>query len=429
MHPSPGQSTADSSNVMIVSVNGGAHYQNQSESMEIAFYRKSTGTLEMFDVDVKSKKPVMSAKNPELCLQCHGDDAKTEKGARPIFDPFGSWPRFVGGAVRCFGAEDKLQLHQQKLALEALRENPRFRCLDKSGLEDDLKKVALRPNDGPSPFRSTGAFEGFDGFLFEVNNLRIARLVKATPDYQAYKFAIVGAEECADDMFENLERWIPPAILARHNRLTTVDPEAARVRDPKDLRAMIAAAREAGRKYREAAEKNLVKDLANPQAGLNPAAKPFICQNPGLADAEKYIEELAGELPKYKNPVLRAYAIDQAFRRKPLEIRGATSPLARFLFEGRGIDMGYWAMEPTPGEYRIGFSIAASLRKLEPPFGELTAIWKKHENTVTGINLMDGGIHEEEDRFCKDLREASYRNLLRLPGGTLPAPPPAESAR
>jgi hypothetical protein len=415
-------------NVMLISVNGGAEYLSQKDSAEFMFYRKSAKRLELYDASKEHGRFALSGKNPGLCMSCHGEGSELEPkhGPHPIFDPFGNWPRFVGGGLKCFAEEDKVQIHQQRMALEAIRDNPRFRCLDRTKLEEDIKNLSLAEDNFERKVQSIGTLEGLDSFLFEVNNQRIVRVVRDTPDYDAYKYVIVAEQWC--DISAEIEEWIPPAALSNHNRMSSVKPEFTRVESAEQIKELIASAKLKAKEYREEFKKNLSATMADRKSGLNPTSLPFVCDKP--SDTEDDIEITPQFASDIKNPILRSYKIDSLFRRKPLEIRGGTSGTQRFLFEARGIDMASWGLEPTLGEYRIKNEIAEDLIRAESKSTPLGKLYAERARRIEKESSKKSGPPNDEIEawFCKQLKDASYKALLKLkPTG--PVQPAAKTAR
>lgn len=406
-------SAAQPQDVMILTVNGGAEYLNQRSNVEAAFYRAKSEKLEFYDGSIEGETMHLSGRNPEQCMICHGESGTESKyGSKSIFDPFGHWPRFVGGAVKCFPEEDKIQLYQQKLALKAVRDLPRFRCVDKEGIDEDIKKLEIGESREAS-LNTTGAFAGFDAFLFGINGKRVARIVRDTPDFEAYKYAIVGSEKCAD-FLDKFDSWIPKEIQKHHTQLATVSKAAASYKTEDDLKRIVEDAKARGAAQREKVKRTFEAVIGDKKNGLEPSSIPFACQNLNLADAEKGIEQLPAMIKTVHNDTLRKYFIDQMLKTKPLQIRGGTSAVTRYLFEGRGIDMSNWGMEPLPGEYKIGLAISSDLIAHEPESSVLKK-WDQERSSASRAFPMGGpGRTTPDHNFCSKLRKASHDALLRL---------------
>ena len=195
---------------MMMSFNGGEAYMNNSQSIEMAFVNPKNKEVEYFDLSfLENKSPHLSGKNPESCMSCHGEYGKEPKGgAKMIFDPFGNWPRFVGGADKCNPTEDKIQELVSDRALSSLNSNKQFECLD----------LAKMKKQG-SQF-SNGNIGGFDNAAaIHMENQR-ARWMASLPQYDRYKYYLAGAQVC---QITKLSDWIPQSIIRKNIKNLDVD--------------------------------------------------------------------------------------------------------------------------------------------------------------------------------------------------------------
>lgn len=407
LHPSLVQHSKG--NQAIFSINGGASYLNNTQNVEMAFFRAQNERLEYIDIDFSSGKYAPLKTNPKQCMQCHGlgDGGAPAEGPRPIFDPFGHWPRFVGGALKCNPAEDQLQLKAQRRALQAVRDNPRFRCLDRSQIDVDLAKLKLREAPGLSVIKTGNEnLSGFDSYLMTVNMKRVARLIRKTVDYDAYKFLIVGSEKC--NLFTALDEWIPMQVIAKHTNLSTISSDVTGIQTPEQMQALLqkkkALAIAAKRRMKQRlAVKNF--DEAQP---IEVSQLPLMCDGDSLNDTVNNLPTLMGYFP---NTAFRAFYIDQLLRTPPLQIRGSISPLLRFIFEGRGISMAHWSEDAVLGEYRTGGEIMPALLESEPRQSRLRQILALEETTEKEVSRTERETLKR--KVCDGLREASFEALSR----------------
>jgi len=86
----------------------------------------------------------------------------------------------------------------------------------------------------------------------------------------------------------------------------------------------------------------------------------------------------------------------------------------RFLFEGRGIDMGAWGMEPATNEYRISFDVTEDLIRSEKSGSLLRAIYVKYEKASGSPASKLNDFDQAQDKLCAELRQASFQALSRL---------------
>lgn len=195
---------------LALSINTGAPKLLQGNAVEMAAPDPQTKDLNYFDLPFGEKGFPHVAKNPKLCLSCHGEYEKIPlAGPKSIFDVFPHWPRFVGGAFSCNANDDKLQSIVSMAARDAILSNPRFKCLDKSLVE---------PNDINNPevekrfLAARAKVEAFDAELFKISTARINRITSAHPSFQKLKFIIMGHKLFCDVKFS---RWIPKDELDR----------------------------------------------------------------------------------------------------------------------------------------------------------------------------------------------------------------------
>lgn len=389
-----GQTDIVGKSAMVLTANGGAPDLNQSQSIEIAYYRHDTKKLEFYDFNFAEKKPQLSGKNPDACMACHGDESAQEPaaGPRPIFEPFGHWPRFVGGAKHCNAIEDKLQVLVQKKAVASVEQNPRFRCLDKNSLTT-LRAEAEQFN--------ANRLSSFDSALFDINSKRVAHIVRETPDYESYKYALVGIEKCTPF---SVEAWIPPRVLALHTNESSISSDVAHIRNEADFKSVL----EARKKEAQQARAGQARLLNDPdklfKEGFEPSSSAFSCDND---ENRNFVPSLPAIEAMFKNPTVRAYLIEQSLTQPPLQIRGNTAFLPRFIFEGRGLSMRRW-IEDVHDDYRTGIDFTEELIRLEPANSELSKIMKtdEAEKSKSGTST--------DSRKCQALQKASLKALSAL---------------
>lgn len=309
----------------ILSVNGGAKDLNQTSNIEILSDNSQTREVELYDIEVRPKGPVLSERNPPLCMSCHGDYGIAGVGGpHPNFEPSLSWKRFIGGSFTCNETEQKYHKLLDQKAIQAIQENPRFKCLGK--------------NNSTGPFDAGNFLSTLDNRLDILNSRRVAKIIRSTPEYERFKYAIIGSNLCVNRGGPKLKisEWVPEKILKKmsHDSFLT-----------KNLQSSV----------------SLKNGLANEISHLKEADQKSTAQM--LAAIEKI---KIGEIPEFLsspsnfltcvnhltpgslvqglgsgNELLDRYILDR-------RIKGSLDGFTRFLFETRGIDTGTWEMSLLP---------------------------------------------------------------------------------
>lgn len=160
------------------------------EFREITFPQNSQGKIEF------------SAPNPKACLDCHGGN-----DPRPNWHPYPSWPGAFGSQDDIVGDKfdnfketfptrhsrydfdqgRKEALYVDKLKLAA-KTHPRYKFLENLNTHYDYPGELDRLKGTPN--------SNLTGRLADLNFQRIARKIKTIPNYQTFKYAILGAIDC-----------------------------------------------------------------------------------------------------------------------------------------------------------------------------------------------------------------------------------------
>ena len=416
MHPSVSQQDLDK-DVMVFSANCGAEGMNQKNNLEMVFYRKSNEKLEFADADYGKQFVHVSGKNPKACMECHGEFGKEPpEGPRPIFDPFGHWPRFVGGPSSCNPVEDKLQIEKQQRAIESVIANPRFRCLNQDTLKSILEKIKSGEKN-LNVFTSAGrGLVPFDSFFFDINSKRVVRMIRKTPHFDKYKFLLVGQDYC--DALK-VEEWMPKHVIEQHNNLSSVAPDVAHIRTRKDLENVISKRKEQAAARIRFTGQQMNDPVKSKSMPLDPSTSVFACEKDENKDAALNLPESAFRI---ENPVLRAYYIEQTLNQMPLQIRGNLGSYLRFLFDGRGISTEFWSVDDAPGDRRAGVDIAGAIESAERKGSELDKIMRPWQELPAFP--AEGEREKAMAKVCAGLKRASMEALSKIPpssGGKDPA--------
>ena len=416
-------STADGGSPLkcVLSINGGESTLNNASNLEFMCNDRSRAQVEFTDVDFSTGRPVVNGGNPPACMGCHGTDgAAGPGGPHTIFDPEGAWIRFVRGGGACNDDEAALQLAIEGAAKAAMRENPRYRCLD------------LRPGNG-NPFDvrglpGTSTIENFDLAVSELNERRLAQLTVTTPNYDRYKYAIAGHEFCFFTEANALEGWLPDSVLAKHDSRASLLPVIA---DSTDLigtvRASLVRQESENASLRAGVRAATVAVRAGRAPEFKIATNAMSCPFNSLSGAVDGLSKKLGQ-----SPTVNRFLADSLLR----GFRGLEfNPILRFLLEGRGIDMSGWSMDPTPGDYRRAPDrLLGHLLDLEPVGSEL----KKLQPEMLALNLgqkqytvgaMTNDTFSERDskrkKLCAKLKALSMKAFAadaKKGEGGLPVP-------
>ncbi len=316
--------------------------------------------VEYYDISLAAKHPQMSLANPQLCMQCHAVDINDlNQGLRLPFESPSTWTRFVNGVFNQCGNEIQYLRTLSDIAMTALQTNPQYRCLDKTGKND--------PKDwGTFRGHQFSQLSDLDQNIADLNDREVAKRIRQTPEYERYKYAILGSIRC--DLFRP-EDWLPEAVIRRNNDMSSLD---SRVRDSTDLTATyISILKEQKEKARlvsnyehQATERLKKGELPEFEIETNSAHcvdKPL----PTAAELKFDIDFLP------ENPIIAKYKIDsqlKGFRDSNVDYG------FRYLFESRGIDTLPWQTAPAPSLfYRSHRFLVRHMLRLDPALQKLQA--------------------------------------------------------
>jgi hypothetical protein len=359
------------------SVNGGHHSLRQSKSYELALVDPERGTLNLYDIDFSSGKPVMHGPNPPTCLACHGNNGQASgNGPHLIFDGPTIWPRFVKGLDFLDPIDSRptpiwlrTYLNRLNAASEtALKSNPRFKCLN--------------PNVPTVGFQNE-----LDHMIDKLNRVRVAEEAIQSKDYDKFKYAIAGSLTCpkmTDDIDcqlkgleaqSNTQRsqcnsWIGTRTLREMIDTSTLAPW---VKDAKSKEELDRIALERFNERR--ADVKNEAETSNRTGALE--RMQFIFRARMLSERKHLLPENLNHL---QSMLLRRFATDS-------EDQSATlNPTTRFLFESRRIPISSWSTEIVGGYQRQSVGIF-ELQKREPAGGSLNSVLNKTGDTCENLRL------------------------------------------
>lgn len=339
----------------IFSINSGASHLEQKDAVEMMFNDREKG-LAYVDFDFAGGKSHVSKRNPELCMSCHGNNGKVPaNGPRPIFD-VGPWPRFLMEAPPSEDRNTSRELVGQHLCPEraklesllenksanAINNNPRYACI----------KNLPRINIGD-----------LDVALQNLNIKRIINFIRATPDYDKFKYVIAAAETCSD--FDP-DKYIPKSVLDKMKNQDSIDKDLKSLNSPGQLIEYL------DRKHMALNQKANIHDKA-----LAPLHNKITANQPIDLGDDLSASRFCSDTPtKYKdfetaensffpsnNVIYNRYKADS-------QVVGTGVSNLRYIFESRGIDISEWNMRATGG-YERSYVLTAALRESEPAGSEL----------------------------------------------------------
>lgn len=304
----------------ILSVNGGLPGQAQNNSLEVMFNRpQNSAQLELRDFEFKQGSVHMSGANPETCMNCHSVVENDSHGPRAIFEPFDQWTRFVDGVDPCSPNEFEFYKEVRKTTLESVKQNSRFRCL-KPEVFDQL------------PSRLTH----LDGALTQFQSRRMAQMIRQTPDFQTYKYALVGLGFCQliDKKYQDPETWIPEQVKSQHQSREFMLPV---VRNSKDVwKTMKQEIDKSVAEFKviDAKQSPVIEQIRKGKEVDLPIFRGSHCRPD---------DQLRSEIPKS----LERWHVDASLR----GFRGQMDAVhLRYFFDGRGIDTSNWNRGALPGD-------------------------------------------------------------------------------
>lgn len=359
-----------------LSINGGHPDLNQSNSVEMVLVDDKTGEVTLHDIAFTKDGAKVSEPNPPLCLKCHGNPPHL------IFEGPTQWPRFVNGMTTEIQAPqefaggvsqsmvEKYFTSKETVAKKALKENPRYRCLTK-----DVPGVNFLIE--------------LDDAIEEQNEKRIAEQVRKSKDFDRFKLAMFGQQECPSAR-EDLDcqlgggnacrSWLAPEAIRELTQVATLRESVAHALNNEEL------------------FKAIREEKARPNASFaTEMAKPLKAEGRLRSVSEKltvgnmrgHANEAEELLKKYQSLIMRKYLADQY-------LSGSAIPGGlRLLFEARGISMSDWGTDIVAGYERLRVSGPALMRHEADPDlrGKLTKLF-----------LAAG---EEKKLLCEDLRKRS----------------------
>lgn len=416
---------------LALSLNSGHASMNQADSVEMAYRDPATGELQFFDLDFKHlafDKPLQ--KNPETCMNCHGNAGKVPPGGpKYIFDPFSHWPRFVGGTEGCSVSEDALQKIAEQKAVHAIKNKKQYECLDQSLLESNPDETTSR---GRYPELSSKLAE-FDSGMSKHQTKQSTTWARSLPEFEKYKYMLVAENWCHPF---KLRDWMPKHVYLAKAKNLDID---ARLQRQGDLLQVFDEAMKdeyaSTVKIRAAQRRLLNQPELIGKVGIAPNMSALACSD----SSQTSIFQMAVEQSRFsskdfadRDPEL-LLALDSTLRNNPIG-QSTLSRAARFFLEGEGHGTFMAEASFRPGDrVKAGLAELLSDEKRTSELGELFERKEPHLRSrdgpgeTTPICKTEGEVEfcaRNPKTLCEDLKVLSLNAFRDAPSSKFPTKAP-----
>ncbi len=334
----------------------------------------------------------ISSPNPAKCTQCHGIPA------RPVFPSYPLWVGFYGFAN---GKVDPLEevKYKELEVVSKKNKNSRYHRYDFS-------------NPSPQLFMRN---EGLNDILGNINSAIIARKIKATKNFQSYKYAIYASLiNCKDS----------PSFLGSNlnDHIQSIDENF-----------------KISKKWSSVEIQNRLKQIVSSQRlfkldhWLYPTDSSgydnffskygdYVYSRPKRL-SEDFVQEIQKNFIDHMklvggpHPFLTTLATDTFDMQSDYERMYYTPTLLRLIFEARGIPLNTWALDLTQPTYRFHMTLQNIIHHLgstdpEPLIKELLSI------SIKGNEGISSGLTpelNENKSICDKLKIVSTKKMAALP--------------
>jgi len=364
----------------VLTFNGGDAYLNEPLNIEMGFL-KDNKKFEIYDIEFYKRFAQMSEKNPTRCLRCHADSNNME--ARPFFHMNGS-ASFVTGPTPCSIEEDELQNKAQSMALQAIVKNPRFSCLDRAQAAKAQATLGNQEKNHKLQGTYTENLKRLQELFSRFEKNRLAQLIRSSPNYASYRFALIGAELCPG--FKPSE-WLPAEILSQHNVFSSLNPELAGIDNEDQYREALDKLKSEQEGRARGLKRILKSEFDLKRGSFRPAYQSWLCAND--SDFEKWREVKLSNEPRER--AFAKFQMDTKMRIFPKNERADITAALRFLLDGRGIDTSAWTLSFNPKE---------DLHPFEPVAIDLVALETQGRDSPL------------KDKSCENLKANSLKAFI-----------------
>ena len=390
-------------NIMF-SISGGDQSEPQANSIEVMINNNRAKKLELFDIEYTAEgRRHSSKKNPELCMSCHGNYGEiTTGGPRPIFSKL-PWQRMTTQGV---GSEcthqGGFQKEARRITYEAIKNNPRFRCLPPPGNEND-----------------TNIFD--DESLERINFRRVGLEMRRNPIFRDVKNFLMGVRggclvyfNVKTLQFENnsdVQDWFPKEYMSENTELLMVDSRLKETRNDKEVKDLVVSEidlfHEQGKQEEQEFKKMLEDLIAGGSPSISSYPKMTKCET---ADSHKRsFEKLQNTISGYPKNV-KIYIYDMVLKsmkngRFHAGIELIKNSFIRWAYESSGVNTVGWDMSLIPNYSRTMVPVINRFSEYEP------------YNSIFG-NFEASGGSLKKDEFhasCRELMEKSLNAKVITP--------------
>ncbi|MGE0616583.1 MAG: hypothetical protein AB7P04_13185 [Bacteriovoracia bacterium] len=197
---------------------------NGFENLELIEFQADTHEFRFFEVTRQNGRLAISEPNPAKCYECHG-----QADLRPNWEPYDTWPGAFGSFDdRLYGGQPSenngyfdfkrtnpaLELSQLKEFIVTAGAHPRYRHLQNLAASYEAGRSTSFDRQLDLPRMTKVRHNGNLTTLIARKNLkRVVRLMKQTPDYAAYKYAILGAWKCPSGDHDKPWDFVPSTLV------------------------------------------------------------------------------------------------------------------------------------------------------------------------------------------------------------------------
>lgn len=166
----------------IVAFNGNPNYSGY-DKLEMIQFDRPTAKFRFFDTYRDSNNAIKVQEQTTNCTTCHETDL------RPNWQPYAEWPGTYGSIDDALQAREspKDEITNLKEFLKTAESHPRY-----SVLVDLVDGYKLPGTMRTKQLHNTN----FTFRIYNLNMLRMVRMLQETPGYDKYKYAILGSAMC-----------------------------------------------------------------------------------------------------------------------------------------------------------------------------------------------------------------------------------------
>ncbi len=361
---------------------GGKNDLNVIKYYEVEFpvHEDDVGNRSWQDIQSKIK---YSSENPDKCKACHGDPA------RPIYPGYPIWDGSFASHHIDPQPPEELQGLQKYIDKVHGSKPSRYQQLTLGNYRPDMPLFDKYLNNNRMNHNV------LNGILGEANEVRVARLAMKTPEYDKFKYALMGSFLRCDGFEDFLPKKTRTALLSN-------------IENKFQLKTKWPPEKETGfiNKIYLSDQLFLISDMGT-----------YVKTPKEKITSEKYekkfLQDLGGS-EEFKRLQLDTFAIQNPVRADPL---GAD---LRLIMEGRGINIDNWFLDLTQPTYRFhdgsngAIPVIQELVKMDPTIDSSIAKYFRSERYPSD---------SEEKTLCKNLKNLSQKKLA---GTNIQTIPPAK---